>query len=110
MGFLLGNTAGDLHAVIKMIKRIKNLENKIEIDENIPELHKMHREYSLKSTQMSDQIRRIRVEIKSNASDVQRKIDTLERLNESIAKSKRYKSEIEYNEKIQKDIDKQKEI
>jgi exonuclease SbcC len=94
----------------KLVGLLKNLENKIEIDENIPELHKKHREYALKSTQLSDQIRRIKVEIKSNVSDVQRKVDTLERLNESIAKSKRYKTDIEFNDKIQKDIDKHKEL
>mgnify|MGYP001203084760 CR=1 FL=1 len=94
----------------KLVGLLKNLENKIEIDENIPELHKKHREYALKSTQLSDQIRRIKVEIKSNVSDVQRKVDALERLNESIAKSKRYKTDIEFNDKIQKDIDKHKEL
>ena len=93
----------------KLVGLLKNLENKIEIDENIPKLHSTHREHSLKSTQLADQMRRIKVEIKSNTSDIQRKVDDLERLSESIAKSKRYKSDMEYNEGIQKSIDEQKE-
>jgi len=89
----------------KLVTSLKNLENKIEIEADIPDLHNEHKALSLQSTQLSDHKRSLLIEIKSNTADLNGKVDKIEKLSEAIVKSKRYKTDLEFNNGVQKTIE-----
>jgi DNA repair exonuclease SbcCD ATPase subunit len=95
----------DRERASKLVGLLKTLENKIEIDSDIPETYNEHKQLSLEATQLVDQQRRVDVEIKGYKALGNQKQNTLDIIVEKINKSKRYKTDLEFNEELQKSID-----
>ena len=53
----------DRERASKLVGLLKTLENKIEIDTDIPETYNEHKQFGLEATQLADQKRRVDVEI-----------------------------------------------
>tara|TARA_B100002019_G_scaffold211121_3_gene183882 strand:+ start:3466 stop:6630 length:3165 start_codon:yes stop_codon:yes gene_type:complete len=89
----------------KLVGVLKNLDNKIKIDEDIPEISKEHRSLSGELVEISDHVRRMTVEERVSKTELEKAKSEVISIADSIRKSKRYQSDLKYNEEVQVNID-----
>ncbi len=89
----------------KLVGKLKTLDNQIVVDDGIPKLGKEHKSLAMELTENSDHVRRIAVEVKAIQSDLDRKENEILITTQNIAKSKRYQSDLKFNDKIKLNLD-----